>query len=64
MRRHRCPYDELNEAYKRGKRDRKRGKTLNDNPYPVMPSSPSRGQYPHGAWVRGWLSGGKSDGKV
>jgi hypothetical protein len=50
------PHDDLNEAYKKGKRDRKQGKTLNDNPYPSIPSSPSRGQYPHGAWVRGWLS--------
>ena len=51
-----CPYCDLEDAYKQGKRDRKRGKTLNDNPYPPIPQSPSRGQYPYGAWVRGWMS--------
>jgi hypothetical protein len=52
----RVPYDDLDAAYKKGRRDRKCGKTLDDNPYSPIPPSPSRGQYPYGAWVRGWLA--------
>ncbi len=57
----RCPHDELDAAYGQGKRDRKRGKRLTDNPHPQVPKSPSRSQYPHGAWVRGWMSANGKD---
>lgn len=50
------PGDELVSAYNQEVRDRRKGKALQDNPYPRPPVCVSRKQYPHGEWVRGFLS--------
>lgn len=53
----RCPYSELDAAYRKGRRDGARRKSLGDNPYPKPPDSKSRSFYPYGAWIRGFLAG-------
>jgi len=57
----RCPYDDLVLAERRGRRAAKANKSLKDNPYPT-PTVITRGQYPCGAWVRGWIAAQKKKG--
>jgi hypothetical protein len=56
----RCPFDQVDTAYRRGKRDGLRGKTLQDNPYPEggrLQTSVCSG------WVRGLLSANNKRGE-
>jgi hypothetical protein len=53
-----CPFDQVNTAYLRGKRDKLCGKTLLDNPYPnggILQRRVKAG------WVRGFMSANKVD---
>jgi len=51
------PFEELDRAYKKGKRASKRGEPVSSNPYPKPKDKGSKSHTPYSSWIRGWMTG-------